>query len=223
MACAALREHTMETLTVQTRTHGRVLIRRSAAPAGLLVGFHGYMENAEIQMARLEALRGAEAWTLVSVQALHRFYRGGTEDVVAGWMTWQDRELAIEDNIRYVDAALDAVHPDATLPIVYLGFSQGVATAYRAGVRGRRHARAIIAVGGDVPPELLQHSTAVFPPVLLLRGEGDEWYTRNKFEEDVEALRARHIVVQSRSYAGPHEWNAAVADTTAEFLAGLIR
>ena len=44
-------------------------------PLGLLVGFHGYMENAEMQMQRLEAIPGGLEWTLVSIQALHRFYR----------------------------------------------------------------------------------------------------------------------------------------------------
>src|SRR3982751_1491847 len=74
---------------VPTLTHGRVLARapRAAAQKGLLVGFHGYMENARIQMDRLEAVPGSAAWTLVSIQALHRFYRGRTEEVVASWMT----------------------------------------------------------------------------------------------------------------------------------------
>ena len=76
-------------LLIETPTHGRVLVREAGgqAPAGLLVGFHGYAETAEIQMARLEAIPGADAWTLLSVQALHRFYRGRSEEVVASWMT----------------------------------------------------------------------------------------------------------------------------------------
>ena len=58
--------------------HGRVLVReaRAAAARGILVGFHGYTETARIQMARLEAIPGAAPWTLLAVQALHRFYRG---------------------------------------------------------------------------------------------------------------------------------------------------
>lgn len=210
-----------EVLTVQTRTHGRVLVRRAESPAGLLVGYHGYTENAEIHMARLAALPGAEAWTLVSIQALHRFYHGRTEDVVASWMTWQDRELAIVDNIWYVDAALDAVHPEATLPIVHVGFSQGTAMAFRAGVRGRRHSTAVIAAGGDVPPELLLDEHTRFPAVLLLRGERDEWYTQAKFDEDVEALRERHVVLEAGVYPGSHEWNPTVTAIVGRFLSEL--
>ena len=100
----------MSILLIETPTHGRVIVRQSAAPskAGLLVGFHGYAETAEVQIARLAAVPGADAWTLLSVQALHRFYRGRSEEVVASWMTRQDRDAAVADNVRYVDAAIAA-------------------------------------------------------------------------------------------------------------------
>jgi predicted esterase len=164
---------------IATTTHGRVLVRdaRAGAARGVLVGFTGYKEQAAIQMARLQAIPGAALWTLVSIEGLHRFYRGRGEEVVASWMTRQDREAAIADNIEYVDAALDSIPHDASTKIVYAGFSQGVAMAFRAAVRGRRAAAGVIAVGGDIPPELLSDPRAAFPPVFLLRGARDEWFT----------------------------------------------
>ena len=205
---------------VPTITHGRVLVRpaRAAARRGLLVGFHGYMENAAIQMKRLEEIPGASAWTLVSVQGLHRFYRGRTEEVVASWMTREDRDVAIADNLAYVAAALDEVPHDDSTRIVYAGFSQGVAMAFRAGVLGRDRATGIIAIGGDVPSELLADRSLPFPPVLLVRGERDEWLTQAKFEADVAALTAR-ASLQSVVHNGAHEWNGAVSGAAGEFLA----
>ena len=119
----------IETRVIPTLTHGRMLIRpaRAAAARGVLVGFHGYKENAAIQLERLEEIPGVSAWTLVSIQGLHRFYLGRTEEVVASWMTREDRDTAIADNLAYVAAALDEVPHDETTPLVYLGFSQGVA------------------------------------------------------------------------------------------------
>ena len=38
-----------------------------------------------------------------SIQGLHRFYQRRTNEVIASWMTRQDRELAIADNLAYVD------------------------------------------------------------------------------------------------------------------------
>src|SRR5687767_15350660 len=99
---------TARVLLVPAPTHGRVLVRDAGDPEGILVGFHGYLENAAIMMARLEAIPGLERWTLVSVQGLHRFYKGRSEEVVASWMTRQDRESAISDNIAYVDNVVEA-------------------------------------------------------------------------------------------------------------------
>src|SRR5580704_1548028 len=121
---------------IATGTHGRYLIEppASAGPAAVLVGFHGYSEGAEAQLERMRRIPGADRWLLVSIQALHRFYQRRTNDVVASWMTRQDRELAIADNLAYVNAVIDAVdreYPGAR-PLVLAGFSQGVSMTFRA-------------------------------------------------------------------------------------------
>lgn len=208
----------MKILSIETATHGRVLVEPAEAPRGALVGFHGYMENAAIQMARLQAL-DLDGWTRVSVQGLHRFYRGRSEEVIASWMTREDRDDMIRDNIAWADRAIDAAAPD--LPIVTLGFSQGVAMAFRSAVRGRHRAAAVVAVGGDIPPELLADPAAVFPPTLLLRGEGDEWYTAAKIEADAAALAARGTRVDVVTYPGVHEWTPGVSTAASTFVRAL--
>jgi len=216
-----------DTLLVPTTTHGRVLVRTPAAAAvGLVVGFHGYAEDADTQLRRLAVIPGAGAWLLVSVQALHRFYRGRSEDVVAGWMTRQDREAAIADNIAYVDAAVDRVIERTavpeSIPLVYAGFSQGVAMAFRAAVSGARRTSGVIAVGGDVPPEIREDEQARFPPTLLLRGTGDEWYTTAKLDTDTAAIERRGGEVRTVVFDGGHEWTDAVGAAVGEFLARLL-
>ena len=210
----------MDVHLIPTITHGRLLVREAHAAArrGILVGFHGYKENAQIQMERLEAIPGSSAWTLVSIQGLHRFYRGRTDEVVASWMTREDREEAIADNLAYVDAALDQVPHDDRTRVVYAGFSQGVAMAFRAGVRGTARAAAVVAIGGDVPPELIDDVSLRFPPVLLARGARDEWLTESRFDQDAAALIARGVAVRRLPYDGGHDWNAEVSTAIAEFL-----
>ena len=203
--------------------HGRILVRasRSDTPR-FLVGFHGYMENAETQMARLEQIPGAAGWTLVSVQALHRVYRGRSEEVVASWMTRQDREHAIADNIGYIDAALaDVTGGDRGARIVHTGFSQGAAMAFRAGTRAAARAAGIVSVGADEPPELLADRAVVFPPVLLARGAHDEWMTAAMFERDLAALRERGTDVRALVFEGGHEWTGEVAAAIGRFLGEL--
>src|SRR5829696_769203 len=213
--------HPTKSLNIATRIHGRILVRDTADAAAVIAGFHGYMENADIQMARLEALPDSGRAVLISVQGLHRFYRGRGEEVVAGWMTRQDRDAMIADNIEYSDRAIDASAPPA-MPLFTAGFSQGVAMAFRAAVRGRRRAAGIVAVGGDVPPELLEDMTLAFPAVLLARGERDDWYTSAKLEADVRALRARGTRVETLVYPGAHEWTAEVAAAAAGFIRRLV-
>src|SRR5436190_8550298 len=97
-----------ETRLIETTTHGRYLVRRGSRR--MLIGFHGYAENAERHLAELEKIEGAAEWTLVAVQALHPFYTR-SEEVVANWMTRQDREIAIADNINYVRRVVDELQP----------------------------------------------------------------------------------------------------------------
>ena len=206
---------------IATTTHGRVLVRepREGASPGVLLGFHGYKENARIQMERLESIPRAGAWMLVSVQGLHRFYKGPPEQVVASWMTREDREAAIADNIAYVDAVLAAVAPARGAALVYAGFSQGVPMAYRAALRGRWGAAGVIAVGGEVAPELLEDPGLRFPPVLLVRGEADSWFTQEKFDADLNALGGRSVKVSPLVFDGGHEWGEAVSRAAGGFLA----
>jgi predicted esterase len=115
-------------------------------------------------------------------------------------------------------AVLESVPHDPSRPIVFAGFSQGTAMAYRAACRGPRRAAGIISVGGDVPPELLQDPDVDFPRVLMIRGRADEWYTQQKFEDDTAALRARGVELESLLVEGGHEWHQPVLDAAARFI-----
>jgi hypothetical protein len=73
---------------------------------------HGYAEDAETQMERLRLIPESTRWLNVSIQALHRFYQRRTDRVVASWMTRQNRELAIADNIAYITSCIETVTAD---------------------------------------------------------------------------------------------------------------
>jgi predicted esterase len=200
----------MRTISIETRTHGRALIKDpviSSSTSRLLVGFHGYGQNAEEMAAELDRIPGSEQWTLVSVQALNRFYARGDRDIVASWMTRQDREFAIADNIAYVDrvvATLLSGAPDSR--IVFAGFSQGVAMAYRAAVLGAHRAQGLIAVGGDVPPDVKDAPASRFPELLIAVGERDQFYTPPKVAADEALLKAIGVQPDIFRYRGGHEW-----------------
>lgn len=214
-----------------TPVHGRYLLRvpesKTLGPLRnrpMLVGFHGYGESAEAHMARMEAIPDSESWTLVSIQGLHRFY-GRDREVVASWMTSQDRDELIDDNLRYTRSAVtEAVHltgePQA---LVYLGYSQGAAMAWRAALLGSRRIDGLVTFGGEVPPEFAVRPLSACPPVLLCRGREDARYPAARFTSDLEMLAARFVAVEPSEVDGGHEWSAAFADDVGRFLGRLVR
>jgi predicted esterase len=200
-----------DTRIIPTTVHGRYLVR-DGPPERLLVGFHGYGETADVNMAELQQIPGIERWTVVAVQALHPFYMNRTGAIVASWMTSLDRELAIADNRDYVHSVVAQFPPPRQL--VFAGFSQGVAMAYRAAAGSS--STGVIALGGDVPPELFDAPLRL-PPVLIGRGTREEWYTAEKLEKDVKRLSAV-TAVSTCIYDGGHEWTAEFRQSAGRFL-----
>jgi predicted esterase len=204
--------------TIATTTHGRYLVAAPEGPAvGLLIGCHGYAEDADVHLTALQAVAGVERWLVVAVQALHPFY---TRDqrIVANWMTSQDRELAIADNIAYVERVIGVVTAASGVqhPRIFAGFSQGGAMAYRAAAHGAGDGLIILAA--DVPSDVAAMPTLKLPPVLLGRGVSDPWYTAAKHETDISTLQRLGVDVQSCVFEGGHEWAPPFREAMAQYL-----
>lgn len=199
--------------TIETPTHGRFLVDERDGDL-LLVGFHGYAETAEWHLEELGKIPNAERWTMVAVQALHPFYtRSG--QIVASWMTSLDRELALRDNVEYVRRVVAQLRPGRKL--VFAGFSQGAAMAARAAAFAVPSAAGLILLGGDIPPEVKDAADVKLPPTLLGRGTRDEWYTDEKFKQDLSFLEAKTRVTRC-VFAGGHEWTDVFREAVGEFL-----
>ena len=196
-----------ETHLIETTTHGRYLVR--AGSSRVLAGFHGYGQTAEIMLRDMEQIPATEEWTLVSIQALNRFY-GKNEEVAAGWMTRQDREEAITDNILYVQRVM--AHFPERSRLVFLGFSQGVAMAWRAAAN--IPCDGVISLSGDVPPDI---TSPKLPPALLGRGSFENWYNEEKLKKDLSFLAGRSEVT-SCVFRGGHEWTEEFREAAGRFL-----
>jgi predicted esterase len=204
-------------LNVETVTHGRVVIRDAVSRPvrGAVAVFHGYAQSAEMILRDLEGIAGLERWTLVAVQGLHRFYTRDNQTVIASWMTRQDRERAIADNIAYVDCAIEAAVP-ADSKLLFLGYSQGAAMAYRAALSGKRKGAGIIVLGGDVPPDV---ELTGAPPVIIGAGARDNWYTPDKVRADRARLDAAGVEHEIVTLAAGHEWTDEFRQAAARWIA----
>jgi predicted esterase len=186
----------------------------------MLVGFHGYAESPEVQLDRLRAIPGSDHWLCVAVQGLHRFYQRRTSDIVSSWMTRQDRELAIADNVAFVAQVVATVRDEwpHSSTIIYAGFSQGVAMAYRAAVAATPAVAGVISVGGDVPPELDRTMLSRVPSALLCRGNKDLLYEKTTYDNDLRRLQEAGTSVRPIEFDGGHEWAADVLNAASQFL-----
>ncbi|MFW6303865.1 MAG: alpha/beta hydrolase [Candidatus Sumerlaeota bacterium] len=199
---------------IETVTHGRSLIAPagSPAPAGVLMAFHGYAQSADWMLTMLRDIPELNhSWHICSLHALHRFYQPKSGEIVGSWMTSQDREWMIEDNLRYVGRAMADFKDCIDKPgrhLVFVGFSQGAAMAWRAAARFLVSSRAIIAVGGDIPPDVHVASFAEWNGnILVARGKHDRVYSAARLQNDMEKLEGLENKVELAEYNGSHELN----------------
>ena len=202
--------------------HGRYLVDIPTHSRATLVGFHGYQENALMHFEVLKQIAGNRPVGIVSVQGLHRFYTRAN-DVVASWMTKEDREQAIADNVHYVDSVLHAVTVESGIirPLIYVGFSQGVAMAYRAAVLVQRPCDGVIALAGDVPPDVAPLAGSL-PRVLLGRGTEDKWYDAEKAAADLAVFASAGAVATEVVFDGGHAWTSPFIARAGVFVDELL-
>lgn len=184
------------------------------------MGFHGYGEHADRLLSELSLIPGADEWLLISIQGLHRFYSKSGKHVVSSWMTRQDRDSAISDNLAYVNDVVASVKEahHTTDTLVYCGFSQGVAMAYRAAAHGNHTCHGIVALAGDVPPELKDEDTIKWPSILIGRGNTDEWYTQGKMDADLEFFHSINVTSENCCFNAGHEWTDDFRKSVGQFL-----
>jgi len=206
---------------MQTMVSGRYLLRPSAhsAQAPLLAGFHGYGQTAEDELLLLSAIPGAEYWHCCSIEALHPFYpsRGVSG---ASWMTSLQRDQRIEENVRYVDAVVDALNVELSVSdkLVFHGFSQGAGMACRAAILGSHPGSGLMLLGGDIPPELALLER--MGRAHIARGSRDRFYTAERYDRDVARMSDAGVQVTATLFTGDHGANEEYFDAAGRFLRG---
>jgi predicted esterase len=170
---------------------------------------HGFRQTAKDFIAEFEPLVNDTTF-FIAPEALNRFYadRDG-KDVVATWMTREDRLNEIKDYINYLEALYQSFDLDKFKgSISALGFSQGASTLMRwLDVTQHRIDRAIV-YAGEVAPELLplrENSGLKKTHNFLICGTKDKFITPerlNAARTSYEALNFTEIY-----FEGNHEIN----------------
>lgn len=169
---------------------------------------HGYG-----QLARyfLRPFEGLEKDTLfVAPEGLSRFYTdAGHTRVGATWMTREDRECEIQDQVSYLDllaAKLRTDCPRAEHGLV-LGFSQGVATAVRWSLLGRTPIARLVLWAGTLPAELdipAMRERWSAMRVDLVTGTRDTLVPEEQVRRHEGSLRAANVDHAFHGFNGAH-------------------
>lgn len=120
----------------------------------LLIALHGYGQLASYFIKKFSDIN--DNWYVVAPEGLHRFYKEGYAGRVgASWMTKEDRENDIEDNIEWLNQLIAHLTKENSYSeIVILGFSQGASTATRFFYSGQQTIDRLIIWASVFPPDM---------------------------------------------------------------------
>jgi predicted esterase len=175
---------------IEVRRRARSFERGAADAPHVWILLHGYGQLASPFLDSCAPLARPER-LLVAPEALSRFYlRSGRGPVGASWMTREARDDELEDQAEYLDALVDGLAARGRLvSLSVLGFSQGVATAWRWTLRSRHSVQRLVAFGGGIPPDLELASPKLRAlQVVLATGEHDESFPPQAANADAERL-----------------------------------
>lgn len=194
-----------------------VLGEEAVEPREIWFVLHGYRQLARRFLRRFEALDDGTR-RIVAPEGLSRFYVGtetgrhGPVSVVgATWMTREDRQREIHDYVRYLDRLAEVVTGDVAtgVPVVVLGFSQGVATAARWTTLGAMRPRRLLLWADLLPPDLdgaRALEAWADTDVMLVRGDADGAFADERLlAAERERMEGAGLRPRIHRYAGGHE------------------
>ena len=160
---------------------------------------------------------------LVAPEALSRAYfeDRGVRRVGASWMTKEDREVEIEDYVRYLDVLEEQIRlGSAGKPRIEIhAFSQGTATACRWVAFGRVRAHRLVLWAGTVPPDLPldRYGGALTAAGLTLAvGRRDPYIAEAEVDREQARLAAAGLLPMVHRFEGSHRVDPALLRSFAE-------
>lgn len=211
---------------IDVRRTARYVTLGAADGSGLVTDLwlvcHGY---GQLAGAFAESFRviAAPSRLIVAPEALSRFYLdrtppppgGAPPRVGASWMTREDRDHEIADQLGYLDALYDRLRPalpEAGVRLHVLGFSQGVATVGRWLARGHVCADRLILWAGSYPPEVDLAGLAprlARTDVVLVAGDRDALTPPAGASAQLERFRTAGIAARLIAFDGGHRLDDA--------------
>ncbi|MEM6784807.1 MAG: phospholipase [Bacteroidota bacterium] len=242
---------TKHTLTIPRTARYYTLAPPDGGPVReVWVVCHGYGQLASYFLRHFRAIE-APGRLVVAPEGLSRFYldgadgqgnQGAYERVAASWMTRDDRDAEIADQVAYLDAVFAEVcaHHDAdpqTVALVGFGFSQGAATVGRWLDRSpllaeRPHrVQRFLTWGNVLPHDLLQEDRVATAraawldaaAVQIVVGAEDPFLTPERLAQAQAALDEVGVAYEVVHFDGGHRLHAETLRAVAGTVADAVR
>lgn len=169
----------------------------------LLIVLHGYGQLAEFFIRKFKDV--PENYLVIAPEGMHRFYLNGTSGRVgASWMTKEDRESDIQDNLNWLNHLLRELKEKKKFEkIILLGFSQGGATAARWYYSSKCEFNHLILWASVFPPDLDKPQNSENSENYFVIGTEDEFYNAEAQMTEIDFYKK--IGFQTVQFAGRHD------------------
>jgi predicted esterase len=194
-----------ETLTAP-RTYRYFTYGNPETASKLIYVFHGYGQLAEYFIRKFHSL--PEDYFIVAPEGMHRFYiKGSSGRVGASWMTKDDRESDIHDNLQWLNILDQEIMRKYSFKEKFiLGFSQGGSAACRQHFNGTFNADHLIVWASSFPPEmeslLTDDDIGLYSRYFII-GDQDEFCSGEIQEELIALYESKGF--RSIRYEGNHD------------------
>jgi predicted esterase len=171
---------------------------------------HGYGQLAEFFLKKFSPFFSEERLFIAPEGTNYTYLEGFQGRVGANWMTRHERDIAIENNHRFLDKLIDSLLDQYTVKpkIKALGFSQGSATLTRWAVhRPEAISPLVLWAGGfaldmDLPAAREKFESS---RLILALGDQDELLTEESIRRQEEWIAQLGVNVERISFQGGHE------------------
>ena len=167
----------------------------TAQTENLIIACHGYGQLANYFLKWFETPSLTNT-VIIAPEGLHRFYwEGFNGNVVASWMTKEDRETDIKDYVAFLDNIVTSLHLSNKIRLTALGFSQGAATITRWADQTKHSIENLVLWSGVFPDDISLSSICgkVKNPVQIYFGDDDQFYTK----EQIDTLKTKLTALQT--------------------------
>lgn len=176
----------------------------------ILFALHGYGQLSEYFLKKLNPLFSEKRLIVVPEATNLGYLQGFSGRVGANWMTKHERESAIDNNNKYLNAVLDSllIKYSQKPKLKVLGFSQGAATATRWVSQLQVPVETLILWGGgfahDLNTEKINGKLKESRCYIAI-GENDEMITKESIQKQNEIIQSLGLSPNRINYNGGHD------------------